>query len=268
MMGVFNSSRRRQAAMHPDPRNHRFSRGGCRFCRPRPIGKTTSAIPRSIPSWALPLQRGSGIAVTQVEADYNSDAAVLAYMPDASTPEFSGKTFIFKPATVSEYKSLFTTSSVTSITTSDHATTVGRHLYGSSSSIAPGVSTVYSWDADYWLYSNLNYGTQENADVVNCSWVGTSPTNAEYFTQRLDRSVNQYDYVAVVAENNGATMPYMLNQNYNGITVGLTNGSHSHGTTTIDGAGPHEARYRGARNIHQLCHADGQFGIGLAAGEG
>ena len=184
---------------------------------------------------------GSGITVTQVEADNDSSTTVVAYKPTSSLSEFSGKSFTFTPSSAAQYLAMFPTSGVTSIANSDHATIVGRLLYGSVSSMSPSVSTIRSWEASYWL--NAGLGSQESSDVLNCSWVARSSNitadDATTATKELDRSINQYDYVAVVGADNGGTspLPYLLAQNYNGITVGLTSGAHSHGLTTIDGTG-------------------------------
>jgi hypothetical protein len=160
------------------------------------------------------------------------------YRPDESSTEFSGKTFNNRSGTPTD--------------PSGHATTVGTILYGNSG-MASAVNTIDSWYADNWLPAGLHFEYQnwfapevENRDVQNHSWVGTftsseDPGHAKAIeiTRRFDFAIQRDDFVAVVGVNNGSstTLPDLLCQNYNGISVGLTNGDHSHGLTTFDGTG-------------------------------
>lgn len=56
---------------------------------------------------------------------------------------------------------------------------------------------------------------------------------------RLDYAINRDGFSCAVGVNNGntTTLPYLLCQSYHTISVGLTNGSHSAGFTTLDVAG-------------------------------
>ena len=56
---------------------------------------------------------------------------------------------------------------------------------------------------------------------------------------RADYAVQQDGTIATYALNNGSgtTIPALMASTYNGIVVGLSNGNHSRGTTTIDGSG-------------------------------
>jgi hypothetical protein len=169
---------------------------------------------------------GAGVSVSQVEA-----ASGGFSLPDTSDGQFSGKSFTVKG----------TASGVSS-----HATTVAQHFYGSSTSLAPGISTIDLYEANNWLSSAfLKLGgvnpLAETRDVANFSWVGTSadaPTDQEII-RRFDYSIQQSNYVAVVGTNNGtsASVPQLLCHNYNGITVGKTDGAHAAGLTTADAAG-------------------------------
>jgi hypothetical protein len=57
--------------------------------------------------------------------------------------------------------------------------------------------------------------------------------------RRLDYTIERDDFLAVAALNNGSgnSHPALLGNFYNGISVGLTNGGHSSGTSTVDGTG-------------------------------
>jgi len=171
---------------------------------------------------------GAGIGVSQVEVGMN------AYVPDtALTSEFGGKTFALK--------------SGASIPSS-HATTVAADFYGNQSGIASGITSVNLWYSDHWLSNGLlragTTGTPlaETKKVINASFVysttGYTATDIDAL-RRLDYVINKNKVVAVVAANNGSTttLPNLLMQGYNSISVGLTSGRHSAGYTSIDGAG-------------------------------
>jgi hypothetical protein len=168
---------------------------------------------------------GQGISVTQVEAP-QSDTGY--FQPDTS--QFADKTFNFESPALDG--------------SSGHATTVGSYLYGSSG-VAPGAGTggasINLWEANDWINNILNGMTKESSDVANFSWIGTTGNTYTdtLITRKLDSSINKYDYVAVVGVNNGssATLPNLLCQSYNAISVGLTSGNHSSGYTTLDGVG-------------------------------
>ncbi|MEN6405247.1 MAG: S8/S53 family peptidase [Thermoguttaceae bacterium] len=167
---------------------------------------------------------GSSVTVTQVEAA--DPASSTNYSPNPSNSALSGVSFT--------YEGLATSGSVSS-----HATTVATYFYGSKSLVS-GVTDATIWDAGSWLSW---VGNKESTDVVNCSWIATSSqisaSNATIYSQLLDYSIRDSDYVAVVGVNNddSPTLPYLLCQSYNSISVGLTNGNHSSGTTTLNGAG-------------------------------
>jgi len=181
---------------------------------------------------------GTGVGVSQVEADEDPNAPV-EYMPNASDSQFSGKTITDRSGVTSPPGA-----------TSNHATIVGRYFYGNSSSFAPGILNVDAWQADDWLTGTspgfLMGGTNsapnvESQDVQNHSWISDS-SNATSHTnrlRRLDYAINRDGFTSVVGQNNGntTTLPELLGQSYNAISVGRSDGNHSHGFTTIDGTG-------------------------------
>ena len=168
---------------------------------------------------------GIGIGVSQCEAPISG-----TYLPDVTSPEFSGKMFtVISPAGG----------------VSGHATTVAQNFYGSATSVAPGVTDIHCYEANNWLQSGfLKYGTAsaplaEIQAVQNCSWIGSAGTTADAeILRRFDYAIEQSGFLGVVALNNGpGSVPSLLASCYNGISVGLSNRNHSYGTTTVDGAG-------------------------------
>jgi hypothetical protein len=173
---------------------------------------------------------GAGISVSQVEAP---EGAASNYRPDASI--FSDKNFIY--------------GSAGSTAASNHATTVGRYFYGSSS-LSPdiGVSPnrVTSYEANSYLgdgflkFSNAGeLPLVESNDIQNHSWIGNLSTEAQNVEamRRIDYAIQRDDFVAVFGLNNGSAtpVPALMAGAYNGITVGLSNGNHSRGGITLDG---------------------------------
>jgi len=175
---------------------------------------------------------GSGVSVSHVEAPVGA-----AYRPD--TTLFSNQSFTFP--------------SGGNTTASSHANSVGQYLYGPNS-LSPDLgdntsgNRVASYEANNWIGSgflrldaNLIAPNVETNDIQNHSWIGTSG-NVTIDTQilnRLDYAIARDDFLAVVGLNNGSggAQPNLLAQGYNSISVGLSNGGHSRGTTTINGAG-------------------------------
>ena len=178
------------------------------------------------------LPTGIGIGVTQVEAS-STTTPPLDYLPNTALSEFAGKTF---------------TPLSGSGVANGHATTVGQFFYGSATSVAPGVTGIHNYDANEWLQTDfLNFGTgsaplAETQKITNSSWIGTIDNGGAGDAQalrRFDYAIQQSGFLGVVALNNGnpGIVPALLGSCYNGISVGLTNGGHSYGTTTADGTG-------------------------------
>ena len=180
---------------------------------------------------------GSGVGVSQIEASLSGTA--LIYMPDLLYPEFAGKTITAKSGASSA---------------SGHATTVGIYYYGTGSSLSPGVSAIDVYDANKWIGSGfLNYGVLdgfarpvaplvESRRVQNHSWIGTVDNGGAVdveLLRRFDFAIQRDDYLAAVGLNNGSgsVVPALLANACNAISVGLTNGGHSTGASTVDGSG-------------------------------
>jgi hypothetical protein len=168
---------------------------------------------------------GLGVRVSQVEAQETTNGAPNGnYRPDPSNASFTGKTFNWRTASPSGISS--------------HATTVGQYLYGASG-VAKGATNIDSWEANSWINSSLRVESSsapitETCKVQNHSWIGTftaadDPGHAiaTDITRRLDYAIQRDNYVAVVGVNNGSStsLPDILCQSYNAISVGLTNGA-------------------------------------------
>lgn len=174
---------------------------------------------------------GTGVGVTQVEA--NTTGTGLSYMPDITYQEFAGKTISARSG---------------ASVVSGHASTVGVFYYGITDSLSPGVSTIDVYNADLWAYSGyLKTGTTsapvvESRKIQNHSWIGDvdsgGPIDLEIL-RRFDFAIQRDDFLAAVGVNNGSGsgIPALLANAYNIISVGLTNGEHSTGVSTVDGAG-------------------------------
>lgn len=139
-------------------------------------------------------------------------------------------------------KTFVTKSGITS--TSNHAQTVATNFYGSASQLT-GAMPVDLYNANGWLFADfLKTDTNqvplpENRKVQNHSWIGSTGSFDANINQRIDYAIHRDGFVCVAGENNGnsTTLPSLLGQSYNSISVGLRNGSHSAGFTTLDGSG-------------------------------
>ena len=175
------------------------------------------------------LPTGAGVGVTQVEAPENS----TGYMPDATNSEFVGKTLTAKSGTPN---------------ISGHATAVAWTAYGLTLSMAPGVTAVDVYEVNNWIgtgflrHPGITAPKTETRFIQNHSWIGSidgGGTGDVDVLRRLDYAIQQNGFLAVVGLNNGSTstIPVLLANSYNALAVGLTNGNHSSGVTTTDGAG-------------------------------
>ncbi|HEV2292474.1 MAG TPA: hypothetical protein VGR35_01380 [Tepidisphaeraceae bacterium] len=183
---------------------------------------------------------GSSVSVTQVEGRNDVDAqgnpldAFPNYLPDAANAQFAGKTINARTPGGQ---------------VSSHATAVGQYFYGSTSSIAPGITTIDAFEVNDWLGSGwLRTGStsapvSDGRKVQNHSWVGSAGASDPEILRRLDYAINNNNggsgFTAVVGLNNGSgnAHPPLLSNAYNAIAVGRSDGNHSRGTTTADGAG-------------------------------
>lgn len=173
---------------------------------------------------------GSGVPVAQVEAQVGPGE------------------FEVGPSAVNQPASLFTyTSSAGSVAgvpppnaagaESYHADAVGQIFYGNGDSIAPGVSHVDNYDADYFVNNIINAGVPIPARVINQSFVATdqngTPVEDPPTDQAYDNYIAQYNKIIVSSAGNGG-MPDSPSTAYNDISVGSSDSPVSVGPT-VDG---------------------------------
>lgn len=175
---------------------------------------------------------GSGIRVAQVEATESGGA----YAPNSANPEFAGVTFFLMSGAAPQ---------------SWHATEVGKSFYGNALSIAPDVDTVHCWNVNDWVgpsYLNTNSGAvpatpPAGVRIFNHSWIGSfgSSSTDNNVLRRVDFLMSRDNVLFTVGTNNGAgsAAQPLLSYAYNGISVGLSSGSHANAATPagIDGQG-------------------------------
>ncbi len=170
---------------------------------------------------------GSGVGITQVEAGSGTTTAVL---PDSSNAEFSGKTI---------------TDQSGGSTNSYHATIVGKNLYGNTTSVSPGITQIDVYEANNWFTSGWYSGTPpvELNPIQNHSWVSFDTTSNA--TLRMDYAASRDGFLPIAGlynsdyggQNTVSDIPGVYGSIYNGITVGVNDGTHRFGTTSYDGVG-------------------------------
>ena len=181
------------------------------------------------------IPNGTGVVVGLVEANTSDSASLHAYLVNTAGSEFTGKNII-------------DLSKVLPSQNSGHATIVARYLAGNQQSQSAGVTTIQLYYASDFVNGKQGLRTAANpgivtADVLNHSYIDnfTNPTDlpaAIESNARLDFTVQRDQFTNVVALNNGTgALPHIYGQSYNSIVVGLSNGNHSRGQTTIGGAG-------------------------------
>ena len=173
------------------------------------------------------LPTGSGIPLVEmVEAN-------TAYMPDTSYGGFSGITF--------------TNISNTNSGISGHATGVAKIFYGHTTSLLSNFqSTAGIYSADDFMNNFLLTSPVDtsSAAVMNHSYIGAANATQEAaiteLIKRFDFAAQYSQVIHVVAMNNGnsGTVPPIFGSAYNAISVGRTDGLHSHGSTPNNYPGP------------------------------
>ena len=170
---------------------------------------------------------------TQVEASTTA-SPVFTFLPETTNTLFTGKTFTNKSA-------------ATGTAVSFHATHVATNFFGNTTSLVTGNCPIDVYYVDDWLDStflnlgSINMPATESRAVENHSWVGsTGITNYDTeILRRLDYAINRDGFVCVVGSDNegSTTLPELLSQSFNTISVGRDDGGHSAGFTNLDGTG-------------------------------
>ena len=174
---------------------------------------------------------GAGIVVGQVEASSGGN-----YMPDVSDAEFLGKTF---------------TEMSGASGASNHATNVGKRIYGLETSVAPGIVTIYDYEAGGWAtddYLRSNFSgavppltTPGGIRLFNNSWIGSfgNVSSDHLVLRRADYVAERDDLLILSGVNNSGSNQPLMAYSFNGLSVGLQNGNHVSGPVpgAYEGAG-------------------------------
>ena len=186
---------------------------------------------------AANLPTGSGVLAGHVEfGDAEGD-----YGPNQALNQYVGKTFIANSGPTG---------------TNAHANNVGFNYYGNTFSIAPGITTINLWEAGAWITNGFlrsNTGLDpvpvpSGLKLINHSWLASFQVNAQdnNALRRGDFVMNRDDLLMINGvDNDESGLPDddinapLFNHVYNGISVGVTDGSHMNDATLagIDGTG-------------------------------
>lgn len=172
----------------------------------------------------IDLPDGSGVPVTQTEALSGG-----SWMPDPTDPQFSGKTMTYHTG---ETPGIY----------SQHATSVGKRFFGNTLSIAPGISTIDCYSADYWMRSDFirtgypGKPLYSASRVANHSWIGYTDDADEdsEILRRLDWVIETDEFIQSVGLSNGSTNRPLLGSAFNVISAGCTDGEHGTGSAPVD----------------------------------
>jgi hypothetical protein len=167
---------------------------------------------------------GAGVLVSMGEAP------APGHLPDPAHPEFAGKT-------------MTNMSAGTGI--SGHATAVGQHFFGTTTSISPGITDISCYEASGFLGGGFLNGTGSTPpDLVpwkisNHSWIGAG-FGPQTSLRKLDSEAEIHGLLFVGGVNNG-TGPLdqpLLSHMFNGLAVGRSDGQHKSGPTGLGIDGP------------------------------
>jgi hypothetical protein len=174
---------------------------------------------------------GTGIRVTQVEGTQQVNGQD-AWFPDPANAEFVGKP-------------ISNASGAPAGLYSSHATSVGSSFFGSTLSVAPGISNIEAFSATHWMGggalltvvgSGGSRPLSSTSRVANHSYVGSAPGAETYVLRRVDWLVETDEYIQVVGLGNGAgtSSVALLGSAYNGIAAGRTDGQTQVGSVALD----------------------------------
>ncbi len=183
------------------------------------------------------LPTGSGVLVGHVEfGDAEGD-----YSPNQALNQYTGKTFIANSGPTG---------------TNAHANNVGYNYYGNTLSIAPGITTINLWEANAWITNGFlrsntalpPVAAPAGLKLINHSWIATFGANTpnNNALRRGDFVMTRDNLLMMVGVDNdepgiqtdNINVP-LYNHVYNGISVGVTDGTHMNDATLagIDGPG-------------------------------
>ncbi len=170
---------------------------------------------------------GAGVIVGQIEAGDGTN-----YGPNQGAFQFEGKTFTAMSGPPG---------------TSGHATTVGKMMYGNTLSIAGDVMDIYLYEAGGWLSDDyLKTGsaaaplaTPGGIKLFNNSWIGSMGASTNNALRRADFVATRDELIITNGVNNGGDPQQpLVSHMYNGIAVGLRDGTHTSTNTLAGYDGP------------------------------
>ncbi len=127
---------------------------------------------------------------------------------------------------------------------SPHATGVGTTIAGSTRGLLPELATLVSVHSETYCSDILNVGrdlapVKPQWDLEVHTWNWSDETHSLELIRRMDWWVDTKGITVVEALPNGreTRLPLVFISGYNVITVGVSSGTHSSGTTAVEGAG-------------------------------
>ncbi len=127
---------------------------------------------------------------------------------------------------------------------SPHATGVASTIAGSVTGILPQLSAITSVHSEFYCSDVLRVATgiapeKPRWDLEVHTWNWTDETYSIELIRRMDWQVDHEGVTVVEALSNGreTKLPFVFVSGYNVITVGVATGTHSSGTTVVEGAG-------------------------------
>jgi len=117
---------------------------------------------------------------------------------------------------------------------SGHANGVGTFFYSTSTGVAPGVSRVDNYDADYFINTVVMGQQPIKGQVVNQSFISLLPSST--IDPSYDSYAAMYNVLFVSGMNNVPDTPHPPGTAYNGMGVGfILSGAQSSVGPTVDG---------------------------------
>lgn len=193
----------------------------------RATGLDTIGIPllRSIDPGLV----GSGVKVAQAEAPENTNGLPWQVNPSAVGQPIDLFTYISSDGSASNFPNALGTES-------GHADGVGGNFYGTSAGAAPGVAHVDNYEASYFYESKIATGSSVAAKIVNQSFIfGAMPPQTTVDTLYDNYAAQNNTLFISGVGNDPNTRPSAPSTAYNGIGVGVSDGSSSVGPTADNG---------------------------------
>ena len=174
---------------------------------------------------------GAGIRVAQPEAELSTNPPTWEVNPAAAGQPTSLFTYISSDGSSTAYTNSLGVES-------SHADGVAQNFYGISSGVATNVAHVDNYEADYFYNSVIaaTFPANINDRVVNQSFIFTdvAVSNQESIDSSYDDYAAKFSTLFASGAGNGGTVSPPATC-YNGIGVGVSDGSSSIGPTPDNG---------------------------------